>query len=55
MEKYKCLGSFNINTRHNSLNILGEIRILGKWKEVRILINGEAINIGFINANYAKT
>ena len=55
MEEYKYLGSFSTNTQHNSLNILSEIQTLKKWKEVQILIDSGAINIGFINTNYIKT
>jgi hypothetical protein len=55
MEEYKYLGSFSANTQHNSLNILSEIQIFKKWKEVQILINSGATSIGFININYIKT
>ena len=55
MEEYKCLGSFSINTQYNSFNILGKIQTLRKWKEVQILIDSRATNIGFININYIKT
>ena len=55
MEEYKYLGFFNTDTRHNSLNILGEIQILRKWKEVQILIDSRATSIGFIDINYTKT
>jgi hypothetical protein len=55
MEEYKYLGSFSTNTQHNSLNILGEIQTLRKWKEVQILIDSRATSIGFIDTNYTKT
>ena len=55
MEEYKYLGSFSANTRHDSFDVLGKIRTLGKWKEVQILIDSEATSIGFININYTKT
>ena len=55
MEEYKCLGSFSANTQHNSLNVLSEIQTLKKWKEVQILLNSKATNMGFININYIKT
>ena len=55
MEEYKYLDFFSANTQHNSLNILNKIQTLRKWKEVRILINSGAINIGFIDINYTKT
>jgi hypothetical protein len=55
MEEYKCLGFFNTNTQHNSLNILSKIQTLRKWKKVQILIDSGATSIGFINTNYAKT
>ena len=55
MEEYKCLGSSSANTQHDSLNVLGEIQILRKWKEVRILIDSGATSMGFIDTNYAKT
>jgi hypothetical protein len=34
MEEYKYLGFFSTDTQYNSLNILGEIQTLRKWKEV---------------------
>ena len=55
MEEYKYLSSSSTNTRHDSLNILGEIQTLKKWKEVQILIDSKATSIGFINTNYIKT
>ena len=55
MEEYKYLSSSSTDIRHNSLNILSEIRTLKKWKKVQILIDSGATNIGFININYIKT
>jgi len=55
VEEHKCLGSSSANTQHNSLDILGEIQTLRKWKEVQILIDSRATSMGFINTNYAKT
>ena len=55
MEEYKYLGSFNTNTKYNSLNVFSEIRTLRKQKKVQVLINSGVISTGFININYAKT
>jgi hypothetical protein len=55
VEEYKYLGSSSADIRYDSLNILSEIQILRKWKEVRILIDSGATSIGFIDINYAKT
>jgi hypothetical protein len=55
MEEYKCLGSFSTDTWYNSLNILGEIQTLKKWKKVQILIDSGATSISFIDINYTKT
>jgi len=55
VEEYKYLGSSSADTQYNSLNVLSEIQTLGKWKEVRILIDSGATSIGFININYIKT
>ena len=55
MEEYKYLGSSSANTWHNSLDVLGKIWTLGKWKEIQILINSKATSIGFIDINYIKT
>jgi hypothetical protein len=55
MEEYKYLGFFSTDIQYNSLNILGEIQILKKWKKVQILIDSRATSMGFININYIKT
>src|SRR5436305_6381628 len=55
VEEYECLGSSSADTRHDSIDVLGEIRTLRKWKETRIMIDSGATSFGYIDMNYAKT
>jgi hypothetical protein len=53
-EEYECLNSSGADVRRESLDVLGEIRTLGKWRKVHMMIDSGATCLGFIDATYAK-